>query len=184
MVDKTDIAPFAYKVKVGHISANPVTVTLKANDAERAGLARIWEVDSVESLEADLHIARWKKDGVRIKGEVRADITQSCVVTLEPVKSHIRESIEQVFVPEGSKLARHMLNEDGEMILDPEGADLPETFSGDSIDAGVLVCEFVALAIDPYPRKQGVVFEPRVEADGSDDKEPSPFAVLKDWKKD
>ncbi len=183
-MNKTEIAPFSYRVKVGHISANPVTVTLKANEPERAGLALIWDVNAVKALEAELHVARWKKDGVRLKGEVRATIVQSCVVTLEPVESEIIETIDQVYVPEGSKLARHIFNENGEMVLDPEGKDIPETFSGDSIDAGALVCEFVALAIDPYPRKPGVAFEPHVESSDETEKKPSPFAVLKDWKKD
>lgn len=181
---KTEIAPFSYKVKVGHVSANPVTVTLKANEAERAGLALIWEVEAVKKLEAELHIARWKRDGVRLKGEVKATIVQECVVTLAPVESEIVETVDQVYVPEGSKLARQALNENGEMVLDPEGEDIPETFAGDAIDAGAAVSEFVALAIDPYPRAPGAAFEPHIEADGKGDGKPSPFAVLKDWKKD
>ncbi|MCO6185832.1 DUF177 domain-containing protein [Rhizobium sp. L1K21] len=179
-----EIAPFSYKVKVGHVSANPVTVTLKANEAERAGLALIWDVEAVKELEAELHIARWKKDGVRLKGEVAATIVQKCVVTLAPVESEIRETVDQVYVPEGSRLARHVFNESGEMVLDPEGDDIPETFSGDAIDAGVAVSEFVALAIDPYPRAPGAEFESHIESDDATDKKPSPFAVLKEWKKD
>lgn len=39
------------------------------------------------------------------------------------------------------------------MILDAEGEDGPEPFSGDAIDVGQLAEEFFALGIDPYPRK-------------------------------
>ncbi len=176
--------PFSYPVKVGHISANPVDVHLEADDTELKGLAALWNVLSVESLTADVKISRWKRDGVRMKGHVQAKIVQACVVTLEPVESVIDEDFEQLFVPADSKLARAPSMDAGEMILDPDGPDLPETFVGDTIDAGEAVTEFAALAIDPYPRKPGVAFEGHLEDSGEDDKKPSPFAALKDWKKD
>ncbi|NRP71024.1 hypothetical protein ILFOPFJJ_01907 [Ensifer psoraleae] len=175
---------FSYPVKVGHISANAVSFHLSANEAERRALANLWNVDEVLSLDADLQIARWKKDGVKIKGDVAARIVQSCVVTLEPVEADISEPVEAIFVPEGSRLARQAQNDGGEMVLDPDGPDIPDTFSGDTIDAGVVVSEHVALAIDPYPRKEGVVFGERIESSAADDKLPNPFAALKDWKKD
>ncbi|MCL6706744.1 DUF177 domain-containing protein [Pseudomonas sp. R2.Fl] len=176
--------PFSYLVKVGHISANPVQVRLEADERERAGLAKLWNVEAVNSLSAELQIARWKKDGVRIKGTLSGEIVQSCVVTLEPVVSRLDSPLDQIFVPEGSKLARIVTDEAGEMVLDPDGPDLPEPFTGDTIDAGALVAEFAALGIDPYPKKPGVEFAGHLESDGAEDAKPSPFAVLKDWKKD
>jgi len=182
---KNDETPFSYPVKVGHISANPVEVTISADSEERAGLARLWSVLEVKALSATFQIQRWKRDGVRLKGRVEADIVQACVVTLEPVEAHIDEPVEVVFVPEGSKLARlPIAAETGEMLLDPDGPDAPETFSGDSIDAGVAAAEHVALAIDPYPRKADAAFSGHIESTDESDRKPSPFAVLKDWKKD
>lgn len=176
--------PFSYPVKVGNISANAVTVKLEADARELEGLARLWQVVSVGSLKAELQIARWKKDGVRVKGRVKADIVQSSVVTLEPVSSKIDEEFEQIFVPEGSKLAR-IVSDTAEMVIDPDGPDLPEMFTGDTIDVGEVVAEFAALAIDPYPREPGAEFADHLEGD-ADEKSgrPNPFAVLKDWKKD
>lgn len=182
--DQHERVPFSYAVKVGHISANPVEVHVEADERERAGLAKLWNILDVPALKATMTIARWKKDGVRIRGHVSAKIVQSCVVTLEPVESAIEEDFEQIYVPEGSRLARLMTGDQGEMVLDPEGPDLPESFSGDSIDAGEAVAECVALAIDPYPRKAGVEFGSHIEDNGENDRKPSPFAVLKDWKKD
>jgi hypothetical protein len=99
--------------------------------------------------------------------------------------SHIDEPFEQIFVPEGSKLARVISAENAELVLDPDGPDLPETFEGDTIDAGDVVAEFAALSIDPYPRKPGVEFATHLEGDPDDrGGRPNPFAVLKDWKKD
>jgi len=182
---KSDDIPFSYPVKVGHISANPVEVTISADDRERAGLAALWNVLEVKALSATFQVQRWKRDGVRLKGRVEADIVQACVVTLEPVEAHIDEPVEVVFVPEGSRLARMpVATEGGEMLLDPEGPDAPEVFSGDSIDAGAVAAEYAALAIDPYPRRSDAAFAGHTESRAGDDRKPSPFAVLKDWKKD
>lgn len=179
-----DQSAFSYRVKVGHVSANPVQVRVEADARERAALADLWKVEAVNRLKADLQINRWKKDGIRIRGQVDGELVQACVVTLEPVVTEIRQEIDQIFVPEGSKLARIVTDEAGEMLLDPEGPDLPETFVGDTIDAGALVAEFAALGIDPYPKKPGAQFAGHIESDGADDRRPSPFAALKDWKKD
>ncbi len=180
-----DDTPFSYPVKVGHISANPVEVTISADAEECAGLAKLWSVLEVKALSATFQLQRWKRDGVRLKGRVTADVVQACVVTLEPVQAHIDEPVEVVFVPEGSKLARLPgASEIGELLLDPDGPDAPEIFTGDTVDAGVVAAEHVALSIDPYPRKSGVDFSGHIESTGKDDKKPSPFAVLKDWKKD
>ncbi|WP_313615403.1 DUF177 domain-containing protein [Agrobacterium sp.] len=179
-----DDVPFSYPVKVGHISANPVRIALEADKDELKALAKAWNVVSVDALKAELQVARWKKDGIKIVGSVKATITQACIVTLEPITSQIDEPVEQIFVPEGSKLARIVTNDEGEMVLDPDGPDIPEQFTGDTVDAGAVVAEFVALAIDPYPRKEGVEFEGYGAEQAQEERKPSPFAVLKDWKKD
>ncbi|QRM54954.1 DUF177 domain-containing protein [Sinorhizobium sp. BG8] len=180
---KVEQAPFSYPVKVGHISANPVEVHLEADERERSEIARVWNVLEVKSFEAGLQIQRWKKDGVRVKGRVTSAIVQACVVTLDPVESLIDETFEALFVPQGSKLAQ-MPRPEGEMLLDPDGPDAPEIFTGDTVDAGEIAAEHAALAIDPYPRKEGIDFKGHIESTEEDDRKPSPFAVLKDWKKD
>jgi len=124
-----------------------------ATAAEREALAEAHELLSVESYRADLLVTGWKRHGVKVSGTVVADITQACVVTLEPMTSHIEEDVSAVFLPEDSKLGRLGFHEGGEIILDAEGPDSPETFSGDTIDVGAVAEEFFALAIDPYPRK-------------------------------
>ncbi|MGO4833772.1 DUF177 domain-containing protein, partial [Rhizobiaceae sp. 2RAB30] len=72
---------------------------------------------------------------------------------LDPIENHIVESVEGVYLPEDSKLGRLGFHDGGEIVLDAEGPDSPETFSGDTIDVGALAEEFFGLGIDPYPRK-------------------------------
>jgi uncharacterized metal-binding protein YceD (DUF177 family) len=173
---------FTYKVNVSHVSDNPVRVNLEADEQERAALANEWGVLSVEAVSADLEIKRWKRDGVRIKGPVEAQITQRCVVTLEPVASAIDERIDALFVPDGSRLARVETGDDGEMIVSADGPDAPETFQGDSIDVAQVCEEFIVLAMDPYPRIDGAVLDIEPDTPSDEVENPSPFAGLEGWK--
>src|SRR5690606_9865191 len=122
-----------------------------------------------------------KRSGVRVAGRVTADLQQACIVTLDPVAGQIDETFEALFVPEGSRLAKPRLSSEGEMLLDAEGADAPETFTGDSIDVGELAEEFFVLGIDPYPRKGGAVLEP--DADEPDASRPAAFDKLAELRK-
>jgi hypothetical protein len=79
---------------------------------------------------------------------------------LEPLHAHISEEVSAIFFPEDSKLGREGFHAPGEVHLDAEGPDSPETFSGETIDVGALAEELFALAIDPNPRKEGVSLDP------------------------
>ena len=175
---------FSFEVKVSHVSANPITVRISADAADLKRLGKQWGVLEVQSFEAELQLGRWKRDGVRVKGHLKSSIVQECVVTLDPVTQQIEEDFETVFLPENSRLAKRTLECNGEMFVDPDGPDLPEVFSGDSIDVGAVAAEFAALLIDEYPRKEGLDYTDRVESDSTSDKKPSPFAVLQALKRD
>lgn len=174
--------PFSYRIKVGQVSHNPLEVRIEADERERAGLARLWDIPGVERLTAELRIRRWKKDGVKVVGSIHAEVTQACVVTLDPVGQVIDEEIEEIFVPEGSPLARIPANDAGEIMVDPDGPDLPEPFTGDEIDVGALVSEMAAMLLDPYPRKPDAQFAGHGEGEAGDDRKPSPFAALRNLK--
>lgn len=162
-------SPISFPVNIRRLPKKGLPVTIHADEAQRAGLAALHGIESVERFEAKLLVLAWKGDGVVVRGTIEADITQSCVVTLEPLKAQIRETVEEFLVPEQSSLTRPDLQEGGEILLDAEGADSPETFQGDTMDAGVLAEEIFTLAIDPYPRKPDAELPPPpVEAAGSE----------------
>jgi hypothetical protein len=98
------------------------------------------------------------------------------VVTLEPVHSQVALDVSRILhltkTPRGAQLAVDELSSTAD-----EG---PEEIQNSHYDlAGPLLEEF-SLAIDPYPRAPGVVFEPPQDKDASE----SPFAALKPLKKD
>jgi uncharacterized metal-binding protein YceD (DUF177 family) len=167
-------SPVSFVAHVTRLPRGGLPVVLAADAEQREALAREHGLVSVESYRTELLVTAWKRHGVSVKGKVEADITQNCVVTLDPVGQHISEEVSGLFFPEDSRIGREGFETGGEIILDPEGADAPETFSGDTIDVGALAEEFFALAIDPYPRKPGVELETPSEGDAQE----SPFAKL------
>ena len=177
--------PFSRPFAVSRASSVAFDMRIDADAAERAATAGFLDVRSVESLSADLRISPWRRDGVRVRGTVRAGITQACVVTLEPLEATIEEEVDATFLPETSRQFHRKLNAEGELIVDPDGPDEPEPFAGSEIDIAALVVEAIGLAIDPYPRKPGAALPEELseEDEAEDEAEPSPFAALKNWKK-
>ena len=167
-------SPVTYPVHVARLPKTGLHVKIDANEEERAALATVHELVTVHSFKADLDVTTWKKGGVRVEGTVSARIVQSCVTTLDPVEETVEEHVSAMFVPEGSKLAVPKKSVEGEILLDAEGEDGPETFSGDTVDVGQLVEEFFALGINPYPRRADVSADAPVNA-GEDDEPRGPL---------
>ncbi|TPM41465.1 DUF177 domain-containing protein [Mesorhizobium sp. B2-3-4] len=148
-------SPVSFFANVARLPQKGLPVVVEADASQRAALAEAHGLLSVEAYRAELLVASWKRNGVKVTGRVEADITQACIVTLDPIEAHIDEPVEALLLPEDSKLGRQGFEGGGEILLDADGPDSPETFSGDTIDVGALAEQFFGLAIDPYPRKPG-----------------------------
>lgn len=165
-------SPVSFPVHVARLPKRGMPVIVEANEKQREALAEIHDLLSVESFRAELTVTGWKRNGVRVEGRVEASIVQQCVVTLDPVPATISEPVEGVFLPEDSKLGREGFGHGGEILIEVDGPDSPETFSGDTIDVGALSEEFFGLAIDPYPRKAGASSD-ALPREGADEPEPN-----------
>jgi hypothetical protein len=174
-------SPVSFVTHVARLPKKGMPVVIDADEKQRAELAREHGLEAVSRYHADLTVAPWKSGGVRVSGAVEADITQACVVTLDPIESKIAEKVSAVFLPEDSKLKRLDFHTASEIVLDADGPDGPELFSGDTIDVGALAEEFFALAIDPYPRKDGVSSPETPKNDDSDENRGELFEKLKSF---
>lgn len=176
--------PLDYKINVNVLPVSGFKINIDANKKERAALAVEADVLEFKSLKVELVLRRWRKDGVGLKGRVFAQSVQECVVTLEPVNSEFIEEIDRTFLPEGSRLAKPRLNDDGEMVLDFDGADTPDLYIGNTLDIWEIILEHLQLGLDPFPRAEGAEFTDHIEDDGTQDAKTSPFAALSALKKD
>lgn len=146
-------SPVSFEAHVSRLPQKGMPVVIDADPRQREALAHAHGLLSVEIFRAELLVTPWRRNGVKVAGRVRADIVQECVVTLDPLKAVVDEKVEGLFLPADSKLGRLGFDEGGEIHIDAEGPDSPETFTGDTIDVGALAEQFFALGIDQYPRK-------------------------------
>jgi uncharacterized metal-binding protein YceD (DUF177 family) len=158
------------RLGLSEVARGPVARTLAADDAARARIAKLLGLDQLQSLRAELRVSAWL-DGVEIAGSWTARVTQTCGVSLEPFDTDLEGQLHIRAVPAGSQALA--TSEDHEVELDPEADDPPDVLTSDAVDLGAYVVEDLSLAVDPFPRKPGVMFEPPVA-----EAEISPFAVL------
>lgn len=148
-------SPVSFKVNVARLPQKGMPVVIEADAAQREALAAEHGLLGVARYRAELLVTPWRRNGVKVAGKVSADVVQQCVVTLEPMNARVSAEVEGLYLPEESKLGRQGFEGGGEILLDADGPDGPELFSGDMIDPGALAEEFFGLALDPYPRKPG-----------------------------
>lgn len=148
---------------------------LEASAAQRGLIARATGVNAVLSATASFDVVPETEGRVSVTGKVTARVEQTCVVSLDPVENDIDEEIAVVFAPPSQipVSARSVQKEQGD---DAEIPDPPEPIVHGAIDLGQLATEFLALGIDPYPRKPGVAFVP---PETPEDPDEHPFAALK-----
>lgn len=184
-MDGDRTSPLHLSLQVGSILPEGTRLAFEASPAECARVAAALDIEAVASLRAELLARRFRKDGARVTGRLHAVVVQKSIVTLEPVKQTIDEPFEAAFVRGARRPVDPLAADAGEIFVDPEAEDPPETFSGDSIDLGERLFEALTLALDPYPRRSGESFagQPAAAADAEDDdaETVSPFAVLADF---
>jgi len=164
---------------IARLGEREVVLLIEANAEERAKLAARFDLLSLDALSAELTLARRKRGKVlRLQGRLQALVTQSCVVTLDPVESALEAHFSVSFDLTG-KL--HQVRPGEEVEIDPLAEDLPEPLPEEGLDPGEVVAEQLALAIDPYPRAVDAILQydeagapPSVE----ERERPNPFAAL------
>jgi hypothetical protein len=148
---------------------------LEADEATRAAMAEIAGLREIKSARASFDLARRSGGRVHVAGRLQARIGQTCVVTLDPIENDIDEEVDLIFAPsEQIPEIAEPVDDSGDEVV--QVAEQPEPFENGIIDLGRLAVDMLYLAIDPYPRKEGAVFEPQV-ADA--DPEDHPFAALR-----
>ena len=173
------LPPLTRTLVPGEVPPTGTRVPITADAAQRAALAAAGDVLSVESLTADILVKPWSGEGFAVTGVVRAALTQTCVVTLEPVATTVEEVVDVKLVPP-EEMAKYEIppDENGEIDLAAALADQPDPIEGGVIDVGAIVTEHFLVGIDPYPRKPGAVFDAEAAGVGEGREALSPFAAL------
>jgi uncharacterized metal-binding protein YceD (DUF177 family) len=171
---------FSRIVKVQELTAKKTTIEIDASAAERAALADRFDLASIEKLTAKLTLQLAGNGEVTVRGPLHAEITQRCVVTLEAVPEIVDDEIEVLYSPHVSEDSLPSTADDLEGLSEDELMallDQPEPLTNGIVDLGEVAAQFLAISMDPYPRKEGVDIEEFVEEEEAEEK-PNPFAKL------
>lgn len=175
MTRKTDTpTELAWEYAIQSIPERGLSDERRASPEELAAIARALELLACKSLSAAFTIMPTVGGRYHLTGTLRADVTQACVVTLDPIDSAIEEAFDVTFWPE-----RDMPAPSGGALDIDEEPD-PEPIVAGQIAVGRVVFEHLAAAIDPFPRMPDATLErdSATGAAGAGGTSDSPFAVL------
>ncbi len=172
-----------HPVNVAKLPGSGMRIRLEASPEEFRQIADYLNVLELMEFSGLLNFIPWGRDGLKVEGEIKACLNSACPVTLKPVRQDILTNFSAKFVPDGSKLAKPRLNNEGEMVLEVDSDDIPDVFEGDELDAWAIALEYLLLGIDHFARAEGAQMGEITSKPESESPEPSPFAKLQSLKK-
>lgn len=160
---------FAHQLRLDQIRDGE-RLGLVADESERSAIARRLGLPSLDRLEA--HVALGRAGAVvRAEGRLVAALSQTCVITGDPVAAHVDEPFALLFTPEPKESSP-----DEEIELGEADCDVV-FYDGAVIDLGGAIADTLALSLDPYPRSAGADAALK-EAGVLTEEQASPFAML------
>jgi uncharacterized metal-binding protein YceD (DUF177 family) len=178
-------APVIHDYNLARLGNAGDEIRFEAGADERAAIAALAGALSLARFMVQVTLKKASSSRFALEYRLEAEVTQACVVTLEPVVSRIERTFSRAlhFTGGGRAAARGGESSKSREIdlsgQDPEGTDEPEEIESLHVDLAAPALEEFLLALDPYPRCPGVAFDP---VEGEVLRPESPFAVLKSLK--
>lgn len=180
-------------IKADDIPLEGKSVDISPDSAQMPLIAQRLGISSLNSLQASLFLSK-SKGGVmvHVTGTLSAEIVQTCVVTLDPLRNRIEEQFEAWFADqehvvlfEKAKRAALTKHEMMDLPILEEQED-PEPLEDGKINVAELVVQYLCLAINPYPHTETHTAEETekepVAKITQEPLRPNPFAALKNWR--
>lgn len=166
--------PFSHPVSIGDLSAgDSVSQIVTPKNADLVEIATFLDIIAVAKPRLEAKLTMHRDGSVDLEGTLTATVTQSCVVSLAPVKTRIKEPVVRRFVRDLPDV------DDDHQMGDDE--DIVERLT-DPIDLGAALVEHLALALPPFPRAENANLKTKVfTAPGQKpmtDDDAKPFAGL------
>lgn len=119
-----------------------------ATPEECFALASRFNIKSINLLRVDFTVETSTEKGTYwVKGTLKASVVQSCITTFEDLTESIEETFSVVlYEPDWAERIDSLDIDDDR--------DFEALISG-RVDLGELAAQYLALALNPYPRKEG-----------------------------
>ncbi len=167
---------FSYIIDTNNLENLPDEWTLKPNQSEceaiqkRLGLQALSNLKAHGTLKKDAHAKIF-----HLYMEITASVVQECVVTLDPVEEHMKESFHLILKP------GPLEDQDFEHL--PEIIELPKD---GMVDVGELMIQNLSLMLPPFPKKPEIkssLFEKTFGEIDAESTQKNPFDILKNLDK-
>ena len=145
---------------------------------ERKVLSVRIEVPELLKFEADFTASRQAPGIYLVKGKVQAEMVQTCVRTLEPIKTSVDKAFSITFMAE--RIYANYLEE----VEEGEIEDI-EMLTDQEVNLGEIAVQYLSLFVDRYPAAEGAPEEKdlghkaTLQSEDSHIEATSPFAILK-----
>lgn len=170
---------FSRRIEVDKITGAAWMDSFSATEKECAALAKRFGIESLANLKATVTLQRVSDDKIIMaEGRFDVDVVQRCVVSLEPVKSHIAAEFTETYTENNLRFLPG-----AEIAVSPADEESPEPIENGIIDMGEMIAQQLSLELDPYPRSPKVkeIQDAEIVHKSGDDL--SPFAILAKLKK-
>lgn len=160
---------FSRPIDLARIGTAETVHEISATAEEHAALARRFGLLALERLDARVSLRRAEGGTLlHLAGHLVADVTQACVVTLDPVSSHLEQDFTVIY---------GRMPDEADVSIEVDDDSAREPWPEGPLDIGEAVAQELALALDPYPHAAGAVLEPeRAESDAPE--RVNPFSAL------
>lgn len=175
MTEDVDQTVLSRPLKVDEIK-DGVSGEIAATESEIETIGKMLDLVALDRLTLAYRLERRGGGRLLLTGTLRATVTQTCVISLDPVESRIEVPVEMEFWPAAliAESERNAAETGGSGLL-----DWPEAILDGWIDLGPVIYESLATALDPYPKREGARFGwaegPGPEAETA---KTGPFAAL------
>jgi hypothetical protein len=169
------LGELAWEHAVQDIPETGLSIERSATQAECDAIAQALEQPGCRNLQVRYRLVPRGGGHVHLSGSLQAQMEQTCVVTLEPLVNDVAAAFRVDYWPE-----TEMPEPSGGEVDFNEDTDL-EPIAAGRIEVGRVVFQALAGAIDLFPRKPGVTFEP--SESGGDAGGDGPFSALSKFKK-
>lgn len=175
MTQTNDALPFSHPLRVADLRVGqPTRFELVPDQASCNAIAKDLGILGLHKIRFTGEIAPLGKHDWQMTADLGATVSQECVVTLDPVKTRIDDTVTRQWIRD---LSQPDGEEEVEMPEDDNIDPLPEV-----IDLGQVMIESLALALPLYPRVEGADLQNTVFTKPGEkpmtDEDAKPFAGL------
>ena len=155
MNSEADRAVLARTLRVDEIR-DGASGEIAATKAEMDAIARMLDLVALEGLTCVYRLDHGGGGRLHLTGRLHANVTQTCVVSLDPVEANLDVPVEVEFWPVS---LIDELERSTEEPGNPGLLDWPEAVVDGRIDLGPVIYETLATALEPYPKREGISFD-------------------------